>query len=187
MNIERLELLKKALQEEELKEQIQTFDMETWGTFNLEPDNLEECEEEVSKIAHKESCFFTDIDDCRIIPPNACATAACALGTAALYPPLFDQGLRLITNTRLLKHKLHLGCTVYYEGHTETDAGAKFFDLSYDEARFLFNPAYYVDENHLAIDEPIMEYPNDITRDVVINRIDALINGYDVGEREYIQ
>lgn len=66
--------------------------------------------------------------------PRSCGTAACALGSAALYAPLRKQGLK-ITAWRY--------GSVTYRGEEDWDAGAKFFGISMNESHELFNPCRY--------------------------------------------
>lgn len=63
--------------------------------------------------------------------PTGCGFAACALGSAALYPPFKEAGLRL----RLMAPQYGDACG--------SNAGAKFFGISYQEARDVFLPVFY--------------------------------------------
>lgn len=67
--------------------------------------------------------------------PEFCGTAACALGSAALYPPFVKLGL-------------YAGCDeekdyVFYKRELGYDAGAKFFGISENNSYYLFNPDAY--------------------------------------------
>lgn len=60
-----------------------------------------------------------------------CGTAACVLGSAALYPPFRKMGL---------KHQWeeHSDATISYRGEEYEEAGAAFFGITYKEACGLF-------------------------------------------------
>lgn len=67
---------------------------------------------------------------------HSCGTIACALGSAALYPPFIKAGLKI----RKLKLEMGGGWAgnVMYKGYQGDWAGAKFFGISQDEAEDLF-------------------------------------------------
>lgn len=74
-----------------------------------------------------------------------CGTSACALGSAALYPPFVRQGLKLNANRTfpvLVGEDNQSGWCGY-------EAGSVFFDLTEDESYFLFHPGVYSIEDGL--------------------------------------
>lgn len=94
-----------------------TFDMDSWGADLLFRDN------ERSEV--KFDCGFS----------------ACALGHAALDPEFISQGLKLDFNDGAR------GCngTIVFQDHIDFKAGEIFFDISEEEAIFLFDPSEYMD------------------------------------------
>jgi len=76
-----------------------------------------------------------------------CATAACALGSAALYKPFNKMGLKVLKNVPT------------FNGEIGFEAGEDFFGISYEESNFLFNPSSYDKDNSL----------NDYTKNGVYN------------------
>lgn len=161
MNVERLELLKEAIREQQKKD---LFDLSSWAYldkeyFSSDHVTLRECEGEI-KNNLDEQMRTNKEDRCFLIDPqhfSQCCSAACALGSAAVYQPLFDQGLRLIANVR----NGNAGDIIYFDGRIDFDAGAKFFGISLDDSDYLFEPGEYDCMN--------------ITGDMVIDRIDELI------------
>lgn len=73
-------------------------------------------------IFHLEEAYYSNTN--RVIPlydeEYNCGTAACALGSAALYPPFIKQGLCVDEST---------GDGVRFEEHLDFRAGAEFFGL----------------------------------------------------------
>ena len=161
MNKERLEHLITALELEEMNGKVKNFNMGLWAHFDIDFETLDECEDEIAS-AVKGQGFY---EDCLVIPPNACATAACAFGTAALYEPLYQEGLTLITSTERRDNTLQT--TVYYDGEVEFAAASKFFEITNYESEFLFDPADYC------------EVDTQIKRSHVIRRIRWILNGND--------
>ncbi len=95
--------------------------------------------------------------------PAACGTAACALGSAALYAPFMKKGLRL-TN-------LQNGAPIYKD--TEGfEAGEEFFGITGVESYYLFDPRSYEDEHEDTGD--IL----DVTPAMVSARVQELIEKY---------
>lgn len=72
--------------------------------------------------------------------PSSCGTAACALGSAALYGPFVEQGLRM--NDSYYGSSAP-ACAVDDEHYEGFDAGSAFFGLSLAESYFLFDPDQY--------------------------------------------
>ena len=72
-----------------------------------------------------------DDDAQALYPEGFCGTSACALGTAALYPPFQAKGLNI-----------DKGCvSVTYKGHYNFKAAAEFFEISYGKAKAIFYPS----------------------------------------------
>lgn len=88
------------------------FDIETW-------------------MAEGESCS---------IESGTCGTAACALGSAALYGPFNKEGLKIN------------GGSPHFKGFKGFDAGQNFFGISYPESEYLFDPQQYNDERYVGHD-----------------------------------
>ena len=61
-----------------------------------------------------------------------CATKACALGWATAIPEFHKAGLRLMADPG------DKYATVFFGGESDADAGMEFFDLSLEEAEYLF-------------------------------------------------
>lgn len=80
-----------------------------------------------------------------------CGTAACALGSAACYPPLMKDGL-------------HLDWLwgPAFKGTSKMEAGATFFGLTFDETYFIFT-----------FDKNIHERPKTVAK-----RVDSLLKHY---------
>ena len=76
-------------------------------------------------------CLWIDKQNNRY-QQNKCGTAACALGSACLYPPFRKMGLRYDADQ-----------IPYFRNHREFAAGAVFFGISEDEAKWLFMSARY--------------------------------------------
>lgn len=92
---------------------------------------------------------------------NSCGSAACALGSAGLYPPFVAQGL--------VTHKIR--SDVYYIIDEDVkhhpygvEAGELFFHISPEESERLFLPDYY------------QEKP--VTAEAVADRVQELIQHY---------
>lgn len=66
-----------------------------------------------------------------------CGTAACALGSAAVYPPFIELGLSLKGTT------LPDYYAPYFNGSRDYWAGVRFFGITFYEALYLFNPEAY--------------------------------------------
>lgn len=74
---------------------------------------------------------------CKIGKKEACGTAACALGSAAIHPPFIRQGLRM---------RVERGDNEgepYYLGKSGYEAGEKFFGITDEEAQKIFSPEEY--------------------------------------------
>ena len=105
-----------------------------------------------------------------------CGTAACALGSAALYEPFAKAGLCLSGGES--------GSPVCdsYEGYS---AGAEFFGITPDESLFLFSPGAYGDRSHEYPTAPelnaiygFMEPVRNVTPEHVAARVGKLIEKY---------
>lgn len=105
----------------------------------------------------------------------SCDTAACALGSAASYPPFIKKGLRISLEEDWLGREVAF---VIFNGSDGYNAGAEFFKIEHDETRWLFSPNEYINTSG----EPyaagfIKKY---VTPDVVAKRVRALIDYYRV-------
>ena len=98
---------------------------------------------------------------------NHCGTSACALGWAGLNPKFNSLGLvsRWETEYNADETKLESSLTITCRGHEGFSAGAVFFGLAHGAAEHLFDPDEYEDF-----------YPEDITAQVVAQRVRDLIN-----------
>lgn len=97
-----------------------------------------------------------------------CGTAACALGSAACYTPFNKSGLTIIRH-RDYEGKLTDSFEPKYKTHTGVSAGVRFFDISYDEANFLFMPEEYENGEE---DQKLIS-PNRVA-----NRVQVIIDNY---------
>ncbi|PHS61030.1 MAG: hypothetical protein COB09_18965 [Thalassobium sp.] len=80
--------------------------------------------------------------------PELCGSAACALGSAAMYPPFMKQGLRLrYDSTGFMVRKdsnvLKEDVTPFYDGHADFMAGSWFFGITGGESCELFDGDEY--------------------------------------------
>lgn len=94
----------------------------------------------------------------------SCGTVHCALGAAACDPEFMKQGLQLVT--------VPVGdgpdeVSPCYENQTGFSAGAAFFNMTFAESVFLFNPASYHDDEPNSMEK--------IGKNDVINHIDKLL------------
>lgn len=120
--------------------------------------------------------------------PEACGTACCAAGWAALDPEFQTQGLRLVFegmeipdvatfNARWKKHAIdgvgHFWPQIEFEGGRAMTAAACFFGLSLHQADSLFEISTYGLEDE---DEEGETAYNHVTPDMVIGRIRDLID-----------
>lgn len=85
-----------------------------------------------------------------------CGTAACALGSACIYPPFQKQGL--------MPAKDYRWNGAAYEGAEGFAAGEKFFGITYSESHGLFDPDSY---------EAIKPKPSTVAK-----KVDKLIKRY---------
>ena len=96
--------------------EITYFEMSRWVVSNM------------TEKFRKEDYGKTSV---KLKPGRTCGTAACALGTATLFPPFAALGLTMCYE---LPH---------FRNHTGTMAGAKFFGISHAQSRWLFLPTLY--------------------------------------------
>jgi hypothetical protein len=96
------------------------FNMSTW----YEPDF------DATRWKSSNSCFLL-LDE-----KVTCGSAACALGSAAIHKPFIEQGL--IMNSHY--DQVQFGSDFGFE------AGAEFFDLTIEQAKWLFFPLLYSTE-----------------------------------------
>lgn len=69
---------------------------------------------------------------------DACGSAACALGSAALYPPFMKAGLKFVRDPM----SMYVAWPAY-KRFRETEAGMEFFGIDLNEAEYLFIPCEY--------------------------------------------
>jgi len=81
-----------------------------------------------------------------------------ALGSAASYPPFKKLGLNL-------RRISHLRVAPYYKDFSDYAAGKEFFDITYDQASYLFDPYEY------------SELSRYITPAMVAKRVDEILAG----------
>jgi len=93
---------------------------------------------------------------------HTCATTACALGSAAVYPPFMRAGLKLVGQTA------DDSCVAYKQDQGYT-AGAAFLSISFSESHKLFSPDEYRGKNGC------VRYG--VTRKDVIKKIKKLLAG----------
>ncbi len=78
---------------------------------------------------------------------NECGTAACAFGYCALDPKFKRQGLKLVPD------ECDYGdgyLDVQYKGKVKFEAATEFFDITVEEAEYLFGPlAYALESEHI--------------------------------------
>lgn len=102
-----------------------------------------------------------------ITSKEQCRTAACALGEACLIPSFQKAGLRLESDGEQGGDDTFF--TPRFGRHEGTVAGAKFFDISVNQAHWLFIPDQYTDRYGNILDK--------ITPKMVSRRIDKLVAG----------
>lgn len=129
--LETFEFLLRNL-ETELPE-VKVFCMSTWGSDWTPEREAQETEEET---------VFSHLDP---DAPNVCGTAACALGSAALYPPFIKQGLHVSKTYPDWANKKDnidqvIGCTDPETGYKYENgaAGQLFFGLSRAKSDLIF-------------------------------------------------
>ncbi len=107
----------------------------------------------------------------------ACETTACALGTACMSPLFNQQGLAFSRN---FTGGPAPGYEPSYKGKSYGyAAGAAFFELTYDESRFLFDPYGYEVPSHSLCRLMNCKLIQKPTEHDVIARIQYLIDYHD--------
>lgn len=101
---------------------------------------------------------------------NRCKSAACVLGSAALYDPFIAEGLKLSSPRESLQSYGKMIAEPVYKSWTGSIAGAEFFGLTYSEAVWLFMPDNYKDKKG--------DDSKTVTRKRVAKRIGILIKQY---------
>lgn len=99
-----------------------------------------------------------------------CGTAACALGVAGLYKPFRDQGLKTNKTVGL----------VWYKTNEGTLAGRFFFDLTDEQACWLFLPQNYMKSFRPDRHNVRSHYAGEnvrVTPETVARRVRRIING----------
>ena len=99
--------------------------------------------------------------------PN-CVSAACALGSAACYPPFKRMGLKLSGDSLV-------GTGIWfkpeYKEWTDFEAGAAFFSISLYESDWLFNPSHYeIEYENAEDDDSVLKL---VTPKVVAESVDS--------------
>lgn len=100
---------------------------------------------------------------------NACGTAACALGSAALFPPFAKKGLKLECYREGYGGEKIF--SIKYKNFSQYRAGSEFFGISEEESRYLFNPMAYEDY--------YMARLSRLSSDDVHNRVEEIIKKYE--------
>lgn len=107
------------------------------------------------------------------IKSPSCGTAACALGSAAFYPPFNRAGLIM---HQVINHPWGRYSIPKYGNETGYEAGMLLFGISLTESLWLFNPAEYItSRGKYHIQKTISRY---VTTEVVARRVSALIKAY---------
>lgn len=116
LRIKRLKQLKYMLENHHKLFKTVKFDIDTWCSIKEMDDKI------------KDNTPANEI-------PKSCGTAACALGSAALYEPFRKEGLKI--------HCI-VNADVIYRGAEGYDAGKKFFGITLNESENIFNPDFYM-------------------------------------------
>lgn len=102
-----------------------------------------------------------------------CTSAACAFGSACLFPPFNRRGLRAQPKALTSWNSIE---PEYVDGkgtsHLNWVAATEFFGLSSQEAFYLFDGGSYY---YTADGEPLIDRESDITADMVAKRVYELL------------
>lgn len=128
LRIKRLEMLKDMLENHKKIFPTVAFNMESWL--------------DVQSVTDLVLSFFGKSKK----EKNLCGTAACALGSAAIYAPFNAMGLKLAEDESGFFATGTL--TPSYMGEDGVDAGSKFFGITEEEATDLFIPEEYEKNCH---------------------------------------
>ncbi len=100
-----------------------------------------------------------------------CGTAACALGSAALFEPFQKMGLRITKNGYNAG-----GFGIKYEDKSDFRAGAEFFGIGIHESYCLFDPSNY--RTREGIYDSHLDTSHAISTNRVASRVQELIEKY---------
>lgn len=132
MNIERMTYMRDLLMRDAANPTGARFDLSTWvapAAGHGDPTSSWQWE-------------IADTGELKTPPTMSCGTVVCALGLAALDPEFNKQGLTFEVQPLPLK-KGFAHMMPKCEGRTGFEAGARFFGISYGDARYLFDPDCY--------------------------------------------
>lgn len=134
--------------------------------------------------------------NCDIAKKVGCGTAACALGSAAMYEPFVKKGLKIKSQyDGWASGSEWLDFEPSYKGHTGTDAGTAFFGITEKEASYLFMPdAYHEPENYFgemrfsdALKKGLTKAVRTVKPKHVSERIQKLIDSYKKDEQPFLE
>lgn len=135
---------------------------------------------EVTELTARNANGVVKFDICQWTGKHGCGTAACALGSAALYKPFIKAGLKIIKSVPTFKD------------NDEWEAGAAFFKITFQESIFLFDPYAYQKHGILSSSGDIYKEEigfsgeDDLTESVtarhVLGRVRKLIALYEKNE-----
>lgn len=137
MNKERLIKLKEFLSTVD----VNRFNMKTWFETT-----------DVDESCDMTSVFFFDVEDDEEQLPHfpvkevSCGTAACAMGWACMIPEFQKEGLQLVCPESEYPRNKFQGTPIYNDGknvHSEFGACVEFFDITWKQAYYLFDPSEY--------------------------------------------
>lgn len=95
---------------------------------------------------------------------SSCGTSACAFGHCVVDPHFVKQGIQLTTET----HNEEGQYSIEYKGHTGYDAAEMVFDVTNEEAHFMFNPMVYTALYNI----------QDVPKQLVVDHIQFVIDSY---------
>lgn len=127
--------------------------------------------------------WFTDDDNVR----KDCGTAACALGSAACYPPFMTMGLNIQDWQGKKPGEEDFSARhsdVCYDGEEGCSAGAEFFGITRQESEWLFNPDEYLTKDGYNYTDQAL--PRFVKPKVVAHRVGVLIEYYSKTTAEYL-
>ena len=113
--------------------------------------------------------------------PLSCTTAACALGSAAMYEPFRKQGLKTDVRSQIAEDgvtQLYYPGNPVYKDQDGMEAGATFFGITYGEAYWLFSAETYFKPTNSGLQELQYAKAGTITPDMVAKRVRHIIKHY---------
>lgn len=117
--------------------------------------------------------------------PESCGTAACALGSACLYKPFMEKGLKTEAYDQGIYKPALTGYNSPINDYCNSGVyvGAEFFGISHKEAEFLFSPLQYTDK--YLFSELARRFQKRVVKRIrpkqVARRIDILMQRYKHG------